>query len=286
MMNSIYTRFLSVALMLGMFVACDSKVDPDTPITPKPNPGTGTGTGTTPTDPYADLSIYQPLKNYVDRQAYPSFILGVAVDGQQSKLYDLAGANFDEMTPGNAMKYGSVVRSDGTMNFSGVNTFLTMAQSRGLSVYGHTLAWHSQQQPAYLNSLIQDTYVELPGDTGEYVIVEADFNDGKHPFIGWGNSSTLAVADGALKLTNPSALQSWEVQFAYDSPQAFVNGQEYRLTFRIKGSASGTLGAGLQIIDGYKSAVSCLWSKIYRLFSIRHFARYSYSSCTMPFGIY
>ena len=256
MMNSIYTKLLGAALMLGMFVACGPDIKPDTPVNPKPNPGTGNGggSGSTQTDPYADLTKYQPLKNYVDREAYPSFILGVAVDGQQSKLYDLAGANFDEMTPGNAMKYGSVVRSDGTMNFSGVNTFLTMAQSRGLSVYGHTLAWHSQQQPAYLNGLIQDTYVELPGDAGEYVIVEADFNDGKHPFIGWGNSSTLAVADGALKLTNPSAMQSWEVQFAYDSPQAFVNGQEYRLTFRIKGSASGTLGADLQIIDGYKSA--------------------------------
>ena len=179
--------------------------------------------------------------------------MGVAIDGDQ-KLYDLAGANFDEMTPGNAMKYGSVVRSDGSMNFSGVNTFLNMAQARGLSVYGHTLAWHSQQQPSYLNSLIQDTYVELPEATGENVIVQADFNDGNNPFIAWGNSSSMTVSDGALKLTNPSTMQSWEVQFAYDSPQAFVKGQEYRLAFRIKGSADGTLGAGLQIIDGYKSA--------------------------------
>ena len=255
MMNLFIKRLMTAALVLGVCVACEKEPDPsDGTSGVKPKPDTGSGTGSTTADPYADLSKYQPLKTYVDRDAYPSFILGVAVDGQQSKLYDLAGANFDEMTPGNAMKYGSVVRSDGTMNFTGVTNFLNMAQSRGLSVYGHTLAWHSQQQPAYLNGLIQDTYVENPDSSGESVLLQASFDDGKNPFIGWGNSSTMSVTGGTLKLTNPSAMQSWEVQFAYDSPQAFVNGQEYKLTFRIKGSSSGTLGAGLQIIDGYKSA--------------------------------
>jgi GH35 family endo-1,4-beta-xylanase len=177
----------------------------------------------------------------------------VAIDGD-AKLYDLAGQNFDEMTAGNAMKYASVVRSDGSMNFTGVTNFLNAAEARGLTVYGHTLAWHSQQQPAYLNSLIQDKYVELPGEPGEIIIVESDFDSGKHPFIGWGNNMTMSVSDGAFKVTNPSAVQSWEVQFAYDVTQAFVKDQEYTLSFRIKGSAAGTLGAGFQIIDGYKSA--------------------------------
>jgi GH35 family endo-1,4-beta-xylanase len=158
------------------------------------------------------------------------------------------------MTAGNAMKYASVVRSDGSMNFTGVTNFLNAAEARGLTVYGHTLAWHSQQQPAYLNSLIQDKYVELPGEPGEIIIVESDFDSGKHPFIGWGNNMTMSVSDGAFKGTNPSAVQSWEVQFAYDVTQSFVKDQEYTLSFRIKGSAAGTLSAGFQIIDGYKSA--------------------------------
>ena len=127
MMNLSSTRFLIAALVLGSLVACEPNVNPDNGITGgKPNtgqtPGTGTGSGTGSGDPYADLNSYQTLKSYVDREAYPSFKLGVAVDGQQSKLYDLAGANFDEMTAGNAMKYASVVRADGTMNFSGVTT--------------------------------------------------------------------------------------------------------------------------------------------------------------------
>ena len=248
-MNIRRITLLVVAAAALAFASCE-KDKPDTPkpkpVTPKP-PQTGT------TDPYADLNVYQPLKAYVDREAYTSFKLGVAIDGD-AKLYDLAGENFDEMTAGNAMKYASVVRSDGSMNFTGVTNFLNAAESRGLTVYGHTLAWHSQQQPAYLNSLIQDKYVELPGEPGEIIIVESDFDSGKYPFIGWGNNMTMSVSDGAFKVTNPSAVQSWEVQFAYDVTQSFVKDQEYTLSFRIKGSAAGTLGAGFQIIDGYKSA--------------------------------
>lgn len=248
-MNIRRITLLALAAAALAFASCE-KDKPDTPkpkpVTPKP-PQTGT------TDPYADLSVYQPLKAYVDREAYPSFKLGVAIDGD-AKLYDLAGQNFDEMTAGNAMKYASVVRSDGTMNFNGVTNFLNAAEARGLTVYGHTLAWHSQQQPAYLNGLIQDKYIELPGEPGEIVLLEDDFSDGRHPFIGWGNSMSMSVTDGAFKVTNPSAVQSWEVQFAYDVTQAFVKDQEYTMSFRVKGSAPGALSAGFQILDGYKSA--------------------------------
>ena len=248
-MNIRRITLLALAAAALAFASCE-KDKPDTskpkPVTPKP-PQTGT------TDPYADLSVYQPLKAYVDREAYPSFKLGVAIDGD-AKLYDLAGQNFDEMTAGNAMKYASVVRSDGTMNFTGVTNFLNAAEARGLTVYGHTLAWHSQQQPAYLNGLIQDKYIELPGEPGEVILLESDFNGGRHPFNGWGNGMSMSVTDGAFKVTNPSAVQSWEVQFAYDVTQAFVKDQEYTLSFRVKGSGAGSLSAGFQILDGYKSA--------------------------------
>lgn len=248
-MNIRRITLLALAAAALAFASCE-KDKPDTPkpkpVTPKP-PQTGT------TDPYADLSVYQPLKAYVDREAYPSFKLGVAIDGD-AKLYDLAGQNFDEMTAGNAMKYASVVRSDGTMNFNGVTNFLNAAEARGMTVYGHTLAWHSQQQPAYLNGLIQDKYIELPGEPGEVILLESDFNGGRHPFNGWGNGMSMSVTDGAFKVTNPSAVQSWEVQFAYDVTQAFVKDQEYTLSFRVKGSGAGSLSAGFQILDGYKSA--------------------------------
>ena len=250
-MNIRRITLLVLAAAALVFSSCekdnpdDKKPNDKTPVTPKP-PQTGTA------DPYADLGAYQVLKSYVDRDACPSFRLGVAIDDEN--LYNLAGDNFDEMTAGNAMKYASVVDRDGMMNFNGVVRFLNAAESRGLTVYGHTLAWHSQQQPAYLNSLIQDKYVEQPGEPSEIVLVESGFDDGGNPFIGWGNSMSMSVSDGTLKVTNPSVMQYWEVQFAYDVAQAFVKDQEYTLSFRIKGSAAGALSAGFQILDGYKSA--------------------------------
>lgn len=250
-MNLRRISLLALAVASLVFSSCEKedpeKQKPGGQTTVKPNPPQS---GTT--DPYADLNAYQVLKAYVNREASPSFKLGVAID--ETRLYDLAGANFDEMTAGNAMKYASVVRSDGTMNFTGVTNFLNAAEARGLTVYGHTLAWHSQQQPAYLNGLIQDKYIELPGEPGEVILLESDFNGGRHPFNGWGNGMSMSVTDGAFKVTNPSAVQSWEVQFAYDVTQAFVKDQEYTLSFRVKGSGAGSLSAGFQILDGYKSA--------------------------------
>ena len=105
-----------------------------------------------------------------------------------------------------------------------------------------------------MNSLIQDKYVEVPGEPGEIIIVESDFENGRHPFNGWGNNSSRGVENGVFKVSNPSAVNSWEAQFAYDVQTPFVNGRDYKLKFRVKGSSAGKLSAGFQIIDGYKSA--------------------------------
>lgn len=247
-----------VVVLPFFLAACDPEVypgiepqDPTDNTDPKPDPKPDVN----PEDPYADLSSYDVLKNYVDRTSSPDFKLGAAIDAgtflQKSHIYDLAVSNFDEMTPDNAMKYSSVVRSDGSMDFTQVRNFLNLARQAGLSVYGHTLAWHSQQRPEYLNGLIAD--VKSPSAEDE-VLLQADFDNGTDPFISWGNNSTRSIVDGALKLSNPSAAQYWEAQFAYDYRKGFENGRTYRLRFRIKGSVPGTLREGLQIIDGYKSA--------------------------------
>ena len=74
-------------------------------------------------------------------------------------------SNFDEMTAGNAMKYASVVADDGTMNFSTVSNFVDVAKAAGITIYGHTLGWHAQQNMTYLNGLIADK--EITVDPGE-----------------------------------------------------------------------------------------------------------------------
>lgn len=106
------------------------------------------------------INAYEPIKNYVDHDKYPNFKLGGGTSAgtfnDLGQVYDLDATNFEEVVAGNAFKYASVVSSDGTMDFSTVNNFVTNATNAGLSVYGHTLCWHSQQQVAYLNGLITD----------------------------------------------------------------------------------------------------------------------------------
>lgn len=223
----------------------DEKDDDDSD--PAPVPG-----------PYDYLDDYDVLKSYVNRAVSPDFKLGAAVNAEtfirQSDEYDIVSANFDEVTAGNAMKQASVMRPDGSMDFTVVKDFIDRAEKAGMTVYGHTLAWHSQQQNAYLNNLIKGKRVEIPSADGEDLLLEADFNDGDSPFIGWGNSHTRTVVDGVLKISNPSKVQNWEAQMAKDFSPAFTVGQKYKLKFRIRGSANGTLSSGFQITDGYKSA--------------------------------
>lgn len=261
---------LSLLLMTGCFpddylndrldienIKPQPKPEPDPKPEPEPEPEPTPGEDDNLS--YDNLDAYDDLKNYVNRQLSPDFKLGAGVTVNEflrkGTHYNVAVANLNEMTAGNAMKQASVLRPDGSMDFTQVRNFIEEAERAGMTVYGHTLAWHSQQQNAYLNSLLKGKRVEVPSDQySEAVLLKADFNDGNVVFNGWGNSSTRKVENGALKVTNPSAVNSWEAQFAYDFSEAFENNLTYKLKFRVKGSSNGKLSAGFQITDGYKSA--------------------------------
>ena len=111
---------------------------------------------------YGYLEQYDALKEYIKDR--PNFHLGIGttVDEYNKKelVYALTNSNFNETVAGNAMKMSSCVADDGSMNFDKVSEYVKNATDAGLSVYGHTLAWHAQQPNKYLNQLIADK--ELP----------------------------------------------------------------------------------------------------------------------------
>ena len=111
---------------------------------------------------YGYLEQYDALKEYIKDR--PNFHLGIgtAVDEYNKKelVYALTNSNFNETVAGNAMKMSSCVADDGSMDFEKVKEYVKNATDAGLSVYGHTLAWHAQQPNKYLNGLIADK--ELP----------------------------------------------------------------------------------------------------------------------------
>lgn len=119
---------------------------------------------------YQYLNNYEPLKKYVEDmkasgKCNPDFKLGIALEAaefnKQGLVYCLAGSNFNETVAGNAMKMASCVADDGRMNFDNVSEYVKNATDAGLSVYGHTLAWHEQQPNKYLNGLIADKVIEV-----------------------------------------------------------------------------------------------------------------------------
>ena len=127
-------------------------------------------------------------------------------------MYCLAGSNFDEMTAGNAMKYASCVDNKGVMNFGNVSSFVANAKEAGLTIYGHTLAWHSQQNNKYLNGLIKDK--ELP---------PAEENPG------------LIITAG-----DPKA-NTWDYEIYYDLDEPLKAGKTYEISLNVRGTNPGTI---------------------------------------------
>ena len=174
---------------------------------------------------YQYLNNYEPLKKYVEDmkaagKCNPDFKLGIALGAadfnKQELVYCLAGSNFNEMTAGNAMKMASCVKDDGSMDFSTVKEFVKNAQDADMTIYGHTLAWHSQAANKYLNNLIKDK--ELPPDPT-------------------GGNKYLEIACGDAG-ANP-----WDKQISYKLPKALVKGQSYVMSVKVKASDKGTFAA-------------------------------------------
>lgn len=396
-----YTKHFLYAAMMGMLASCaddklvDFQVEKPAEIAQ-----------------YEYLNAYDALKTYIDRsKANPDFKLGIALSANDfiagTQVHTVARNNFDEMTAGNAMKYASCVANDGSMDFSTVTRFVDAARQAGMTIYGHTLAWHSQQNNTYLNGIIADRVLDTgPGEevevedarfdystmdsytywnqkpenaeitidengylniynpevvdpfyalqyfvadginwnpnttynitmrvraseeasatvgagtwsasvnttinistdwkeitlemapnaegagyimfqTGNFAgtieiewikvshtevhstavkneyLYQNDFSGTDHP-SGWGNNSTFEIVQGAgpdgsaaMKITNPSVVNSWEAQMAVDFDTPFTSGETYFVSYKIKGSAAGNFSTGLQVTSDYSSA--------------------------------
>lgn len=163
---------------------------------------------------YGYLEQYDALKEYIKDR--PNFHLGIgtAVDEYNKKelVYALTNSNFNETVAGNAMKMASCVADDGSMNFDKVSEYVKNATDAGLSVYGHTLAWHAQQPNKYLKRLIADK--ELP---------PAEDNPG------------LIITSG-----DPMA-NTWDYEIYYDLDEPLKAGKTYEISLNVRGTNPGTI---------------------------------------------
>ncbi|MBQ9385755.1 MAG: endo-1,4-beta-xylanase [Bacteroidaceae bacterium] len=129
------------------------------------------------------------------------------------------------------------------MNFSTVKNYVNTATAAGLNVYGHTLAWHSQQPKGWLLKLLAD---KPDPDAGEVYteVAGKDFRTDKN--VGWkanesenGYTITFDATNG-LKVTT-TVSKSWEVQFVAWDNIILEAGKTYKMTVTLKGSKSGKL---------------------------------------------
>ena len=195
---------------------------------------------------YQYLNNYEPLKKYVEDmkaagKCNPNFKLGIALEAaefnKQGLVYCLAGSNFNETVAGNAMKMASCVADDGRMNFDNVSEYVKNATDAGLSVYGHTLAWHSQQPNKYLNGLIAPKEIEVdPGAKVEKTDYEldcstlSDYDWHEYP----ASVHTEFKKDGAVVITNSKPIDNWTLQYWLVKNIPLKKGTTYKITFLCK----------------------------------------------------
>ncbi|MBO5549942.1 MAG: endo-1,4-beta-xylanase [Prevotella sp.] len=166
---------------------------------------------------YEYLDSYSPLKTYIDKSKYPNFKLGTGVTvadyNQKALTYRLVNTNFDEIVAGNAMKMASCVNDKGEMDFSKVQAFVQAATDTDVNIYGHTLAWHSQQPVKWLNKLLEDK--PLPEDP----------NGGGNPCLVFDNGEGGA--------------NSWDKQGIYTLTKPMEAGKTYVVKAKIKSTEGG-----------------------------------------------
>jgi len=173
--------------------------------------------------------------------------IGVAIDYPamvtNSEYSAVVKRDFNQVTFGNLMKHSSIVKDNGTMDFT--NTDALVAAVGSMDIFGHTLGWHSQQNTIYLKSysgLVVPAAVELATNPG--------FESG---MSGWSifntNGATITASTAAgefrtgtsgMKVVNPTAWSGgqWRVQVS-SSAFATTAGKQYTISYWVKAASPG-----------------------------------------------
>ncbi|WP_316635070.1 endo-1,4-beta-xylanase [uncultured Flavobacterium sp.] len=210
-----------------------------------------------------EINAYSDLKSYVDRTANPNFKLGAGISlsdyTSKSLMYRLVNKNFDEITLGYEMKHGAIVKSDGKLDLDNVNKLLKAAAEANVSVFGHTLCWHANQNAAYLNNLIAPDVLSSTGP-GWDLITAADFETADASNYQYNSNvvaSFTAAGQGAngvgraLKLNNAVVrANDWEAQLYLKFSPAVQVGEKYTLKMDVRADVNASSPTQAQTTAG------------------------------------
>ncbi len=193
------------------------------------------------------ISRYQPLKSYLPNTG---FVLGCGIGLTEyvddEVVYNLVNQNFNDITIGYLMKHGPVMKSDGTLNFTHIDRLFEKTSAAGISVYGHTLVWHQNQNAAYLNGLIAPQVIPDAGGTNALDLDglrNGTFSEWSRNNPGAGISveddKGLSAGAKALVMTSSSSsANAWSLQL--QTPDIMiVPDHTYEVSFFIKSDKPG-----------------------------------------------
>lgn len=228
------------------------------------------------------LPLQEAIARYEALNRYAGFVLGVGIDlplYMSDEAYrNVVNQNFDEITAGYHMKHGAMVNGQGAINVAQVDALVEQLKTAGLSVYGHTLVWHQNQNAGYLNKLIAPEII--PGEPGENLLDIDGLLDGS--FDGWSKANNadgitveenagLGNGNPAIRFeATPTSSGEWATQLV--SPEIIaVEGHQYEFSFYVRTETGGegrisftNMSNGYPWVDGAKffDSGNGAWTKV------------------------
>ncbi|MDF2192292.1 endo-1,4-beta-xylanase [Paraflavitalea sp. CAU 1676] len=194
--------------------------------------------------------------NYTDteaplKDATNDFPIGTAVNytplTAEPKFAEITKRDFDIVTFGYEMKHGAVVKDNGTFDFTRPDAMV--AALGNVSIFGHTLVWHQNQNATYLKNFSGITVpaaVENLGNPGfeNGLTGWSTFNTG-NPAGTTTVTSTAATGEvrtgtSAMKINNPIGYpgSQWRVQIASILVPT-VPGKQYMFSYWARAASAG-----------------------------------------------
>jgi endo-1,4-beta-xylanase len=135
-----------------------------------------------------------------------AFKIGVAINGSVYESRDpaaaaLVAAQFNRVTPENELKWGSLERQPGVLDFSQADAFVAYAARHGMEVHGHALVWH-HQVPAWVfqnDAGAPATRAQLLDRLDRHMRALAEHFQGRVPY--WDVVNEAFNDDGSLRDT-------------------------------------------------------------------------------------
>jgi len=197
---------------------------------------------------------------------------------QNDQIAQILKREFKSVTFGNEMKHESIVQANGKLKFDTADKMVEWAEEAGTELFGHVLGWHSQQQIAYLNGLIDKAAADNSAS-----LLQDNWNFEQGNMDGFQTGGFEITANYTDVFAGEYAALSGEEGATIDFTVALEAGKPYILSFWAKADG-GDATVSAESGDGQKAqtAVSEEWAKYSATFNTKSVGEFSYKLSATP----